>query len=357
MAKRQRRYGNNSGLNAKTQEKTSADKARKPKKETTDADAPQSQQGPSSGIVTYEDVKKKYRFYFNIVAKRKIWFLISTVLVAASVAALAIWNLNYGMAFTGGTMVSLTFDTPVTQQDISDVASSVGINAQIQIIGDTGDRQVIIRTSASEEEHVAMLAAIRENWTYDPLSVEESLVGPSIGAELQRSAISALVLACALMLGYLAIRFKFKYAVSGVIALLHDVLITVGVFAVLQWQIDPPFIAAILTVFGYSINDKVVIFDRIRENEEIQKKRDSFENLVDQSLWQTMARSINTGLVVLLALFAIFLLGGETTKTFSLAMIIGAIVGMYSSIFLASQLIVELKRAEKGKKQKELKAS
>ncbi|MCL1790738.1 MAG: protein translocase subunit SecF [Peptococcaceae bacterium] len=346
--KRQRRYGNSvkqAGPNAQAgqgsheQATVSASK---------DGVKSQSQQAPSSGVVTYEDVKKRYKFYFNIIEKRNVWLIISGVLLVMSIVSLLVLGLNLGMAFKGGTMVSMTFAEPITQQGVSDVLVSEGIaGPQVQL---SGDYRAIIRTNELDDSQRAdVLAALQERFgAYDPTSFEEETVGASIGGELLRSAIVALLVACGLMLVYLVFRFKFNYAVSGVLALLHDIVVTIGVFALLRWQIDPPFIAAILTVFGYSINDKVVIFDRIRENEGAQRKRTSYKDLVDQSLWQTMARSINTAVAVLLALFAIYLLGGEATKTFSLAMIIGVVIGMYSSIFLASQFVVLLKPLSKA---------
>jgi len=150
------------------------------------------------------------------------------------------------------------------------------------------------------------------------------------------------------MLGYIAFRFQWIYAVAAILALLHDVFVVLGLFSLFQWQIDASFVAAILTVFGYSINDTVVIFDRIRENEGRMRRTDSYEAMVDKSVWQSMRRSINTALTVLIALLALYFLGGESTKTFSLAMLIGVFSGAYSSIFIASQLVVELKLRTKG---------
>ncbi|MCL1917247.1 MAG: protein translocase subunit SecF [Peptococcaceae bacterium] len=355
MAKRQRRYGNSAKLSQKQGKPagaggTGAADAAKIGQQTAGAagGAPDSRKGPSAGIVTYEDVKKRYRFYFNIVAKRKIWFAVSALLILISAVSLVVQKpfLNLGMAFTQGTMISVTFldmDTP-SQQVVSDAIASVVTSSQVQPAVDRG--RVIIRTSELNPEEIkALRAALEEKiGPIDPGTIQESTVGPTIGQELLQGALIALIIACVLMLGYMAFRFKFNFACAGVLALLHDILITIGIFSLIRWEIDPSFIAGVLTVFGYSINDKVVIFDRIRENEGLQKKGGSFEDLVDQSLWQTMARSINTGVVVLLALFAIFFLGGESTKTFSLAMIIGAAVGMYSSIFISSQFVIEFKK-------------
>ncbi|KJS48534.1 MAG: preprotein translocase subunit SecF, partial [Peptococcaceae bacterium BRH_c23] len=168
-----------------------------------------------------------------------------------------------------------------------------------------------------------------------------------MGQELTRNALWALLIAMGLMIAYITIRFQFVFAISGIIALLHDVLVVVGIFSLFQLEIDSSFVAAILTVFGYSINDTVIIFDRIRENEAKMKKGDTFEDMVDKSIWQTMRRSINTSLTVLIALLSIFILGGVSTKLFSLAMLIGVFTGAYSSIFIASQILLEIKKRMK----------
>ena len=178
-----------------------------------------------------------------------------------------------------------------------------------------------------------------------------------MGQELTRNAFWSLLIAMGLMIAYISFRFQFVFAISGIIALLHDVLVVVGIFSLFQWQIDSSFVAAVLTIFGYSINDTVVIFDRIRENEVKMKRGDSYEDMVDKSVWQTMRRSVNTVVTVLIALLSVFILGGVSTKVFSLAMLIGVFSGAYSSIFNASQILVEIKRHMKNPRGKGGKAA
>ncbi len=298
---------------------------------------------PAASEATYEQVQQENKLYFHIVKRRLIWFLISLLILVPGIISLFTQGLNLGIDFTGGTMFDIRFDKEVSQAQITKALDSVGLTGQVQLTD--GNTEALIRTEVLEDDkRDALLAAIqKEAGAFDKRNLQEDKVGPAIGAELRSGALKALIVASVLILLYVSIRFRFIYAVSGVLALLHDIFITLGIFSIFQWQIDAAFIAAILTVFGYSINDTVVIYDRIRENEKRMKKKDSFEDMVDKSVWQTMGRSIKTVGTVLIALFAIFILGGESTKIFALAMIIGVFSGAYSSIFVASQLVVEFR--------------
>lgn len=298
---------------------------------------------PAATEATYEQVKQDYKFYFNIVKKRYIWFAISLLIIIPGIISLFVQGLNMGVDFIGGSMFDIKFNQPVTQAQISQALDSVNLTGSVQLSMDGTD--VLIRTDVLEDDQRnTLLSAIeKEAGSFDKESLREAKVGPSIGAELQRGAIKATIVASILILLYISVRFRFDYAVSGVITLFHDVFMILGVFSLFQWEVDATFIAAILTIFGYSINDTVVILDRIRENEKKMKKKDSYEDMVDKSIWQTMGRSIKTGISVIIALFAILILGGDSTKMFALAMLIGVFSGTYSSIFVASQLVVELK--------------
>lgn len=304
---------------------------------------PAATQAPNTQGATYEEVQKMHPLYFNIVKKRYWWFAISLLVIIPGVISLFMRGLNLGIDFTGGTMLDITFKNTVTQAAITDTLKSVGLEGTVQL--SNGDKEALIRTKALEEDQRnKLLDAIGTKvGAFDKGNLKEDKVGPAIGKELTNNALLALVIACGLMLLYITIRFQFVYAISGIIALLHDILVTVGIFSLFQWQIDSSFVAAVLTIFGYSINDTVVIFDRIRENEAKMKRTDSYEDMVDKSVWQTMRRSINTVVTVLIALFAVFILGGESTKVFALAMLIGVFSGAYSSIFNASQILVEIK--------------
>ncbi len=299
---------------------------------------------------TYDEVKQQHQFYFSIVKRRLWWFAISALILIPGVISLFMQGLNLGIDFQGGTMLDVTFKQAVTQSAITDTMKSVGLEDSVVQLSN-GDTGALIRTVALEEDkRNELLAALSKVGEYDKASLQEDKVGPAIGEELTRDAFLALIIAMGLMIAYITFRFQFVFAISGIIALLHDVLIVVGVFSLFQWEINSWFVAAILTIFGYSINDTVIIFDRIRENQNKMKRTDAYEDMVDKSIWQTMRRSINTTITVLIALLSIFIFGGESTRYFALAMLIGVSIGAYSSIFIASQILLEIKNRMKPKR-------
>ena len=292
---------------------------------------------------TYDEVQKLHPLYFNIVKKRYWWFAISLIILIPGIVSLFMQGLNLGIDFKGGTMLDVTFNKTVTQTVITDTMKSVGLEGPVQL--SNGNTTALIRTEALEEGNRTKLLAALETkvGAYDKANLKEDKVGPSMGQELTRNAIYTLFIAMGMMIIYITFRFQFVFAISGIIALFHDVFVVVGIFSLFQWEIDSTFVAAVLTIVGYSINDTVIIFDRIRENQAKMKRGESYEDMVDKSIWQTMRRSINTVITVLIALFSVFILGGESTRMFSLAMLIGVFVGAYSSIFVASQLLFEIK--------------
>ncbi|MFZ3172271.1 MAG: protein translocase subunit SecF [Carboxydocellales bacterium] len=289
----------------------------------------------------------------NIMGLRKIWYAISLTLIIPGIVFMFInysktgAPLNLGIDFTGGTMLSLQFDK---QPDIAQIRKvtdqykfgSAGIQS-------SGDNQVLVRVRAlDEKERGDFLKTVGEKvGTYKLLS--EDKVGPVIGKELTQNALLALGIAAIIIVIYITIRFEIRFAIAAIIALLHDVLVVMGIFAIFRFEVDSAFVAAILTIIGYSINDTIVIFDRIRENLARPKKGESLEAMVNNSIMQTMTRSINTVLTVLFVLVSLLFLGGETLKYFVLAMLIGVISGAYSSIFNASPLWVDLKTWFGGK--------
>lgn len=293
--------------------------------------------------VTFDEVKKLHPLYFNIVKKRYWWFALSLLIIIPGIISFIMQGLNLGIDYKGGTMLDVTFNKAVSQSAISDTMKSVGLEGPVQL--SNGDTTALIRTEALEEDkRNELLAALGSKvGEYDKASLKEDKVGPAMGQELTRNAVYALIIAMGMMIIFITIRFQFVFAISAILALFHDVLVVVGIFSLFRWEIDAAFVAAILTVIGYSINDTVIIFDRIRENEAKMKRADSYEEMVDKSIWQTMRRSVNTVVTVLIALFSIFIFGGESTKMFSLAMLIGVFSGAYSSIFVASQILLEIK--------------
>ena len=287
---------------------------------------------------------------FNIVSRRRWWFLISFIVLIPGLISMVMQGFNLGIDFTGGTLLDLKFSRPVSVAEIRDVLKDYQLEGSTIQLALTGSEEkspnVFVRSHVlSEEERRQVLTGFEAKLgTFDVLRVEK--VGAVIGSELTQQAIIALIVSWALMIVYISYRFEFKFAVAGIAALVHDIFIVLGIFSLLQIEIDASFVAALLTIVGFSINDTIVIFDRIRENLRAHKKSDNLEELVNRSIWQTMTRSIYTVITVMFATGALYLFGGETTKHFSLALLIGFASGTYSSIFNASQIWVEWKLYE-----------
>lgn len=291
----------------------------------------------------------------NIIGYKKFWLAIAATLVLASVVFICIWGLKFGIDFTGGSLLELRFsaERPPVSEMASNLASTGIENTNIQPVGGNG---MILRFKAVDEvKHQEMLKFLKEKFSGLEEQRFES-IGPTIGKELRTKALYSVIIVLIAIILYIAWAFRrvskpvtsWKYGVIAIIALLHDVLIPVGIFAILGKfmgiEINSAFVAAILTILGYSVNDTIVVFDRVRENL-IKAGGDyrDFDNIVNKSINETFARSINTTLTTLLALIAVFFWGGETVKYFSLALIIGIGLGAYSSIFIASPLLVVFK--------------
>lgn len=296
---------------------------------------------------------------YKIIQKRKIWLGISGFLVLSSIVLLSLFGLRLGIDFTGGALLEIDYNTPrPTVMNVSDQLSSVGLSSLvIQPIGENG---MILRfQEISEEKHQEVISALGSKEGQE-ISFEEmryESVGPSIGQELKRNSIYAVILVLLAIIAYISWVFRkvskpvasWKYGLVANMALFHDVIIVLGVFAILGrffgMEINTSFVAAILMVLGYSVNDTIVVFDRIREN--LPTSEDDFEETVNRSVNQTITRSINTSLTTLLVLGAVLVFGGATIKSFVLALAIGVGVGTYSSIFLASPLLVLWERNRK----------
>lgn len=278
----------------------------------------------------------------NIVKLRKYWYIISLLIIIPGLISFAVKGLNYGIDFTGGSYIELRFEQAVTSGDVRPVLSDAGINkANIQA---ASGNVIIIRTrDLSQEESDTVLQGLKEKvGNYELLRNEN--VGPAIGKELRTKAILALLIAFGAMIIYITIRFEFLQGLAAVSALIHDILVTVGLVSLLGLEVDGAFIAALLTIVGYSINATIVLFDRIRENIRKRKKGESLAELIHDSIIQTLARSINTTLAVLFCLVAMFLFGGVTIKVFMLTLIIGVLAGCYSSILISSPLWYDYRR-------------
>jgi preprotein translocase subunit SecF len=285
----------------------------------------------------------------QVIKLRKVWYVFSSVLVVASIVLVAVFGIPLGIDFTGGSLMEIRFESTPAVSDVRSALSDIGYpNATVQA---TDAQDVLMRLpNITEGDHQRVLDTLGEKFgTVDELRFDS--IGPTIGKELKRNSVIVLASALALIVVYVAWAFRkvsepiasWKYGILTIVAGLHDLIIPLGVFAIIgasqNFQVDTAFIAALLTIVGYSINDTIVVFDRTRENLAREGAGD-FENIVQKSIQQTFARSINTTLTTLLALIAIFLFGGDTTKSFALVLTIGIAVGAYSSIFIASPLLV-----------------
>ncbi|MFC2335965.1 protein translocase subunit SecF [Selenomonas noxia] len=286
---------------------------------------------------------------FDIAGHRKIWFLISLVLIIPGFICMGMRGFNFGIDFTGGTIIDMRFEQPVTLAEIRSSLAKYDLDGStIQLSGaETGvesSENVMIRTVDLEEtQRKEVMASLTQD--VGPYTVlREEKVGATIGGELITNAVLALVISWALIILYVAYRFEWRFGVAAVLALIHDIVIVLAVFSFTQRQIDSSFIAALLTIVGYSINDTIVIFDRIRENLKLHFRRGGDVNeLVNRSIYQTLTRSLYTVFTVLFTTFALYWFGGETTKDFAFALLIGFASGCYSSIFIASPFWIVLR--------------
>ncbi len=296
---------------------------------------------------------------YNIVEKRKYFYVVSGTLMIASIIALSTWGLRYGLDFTGGTLMEIR--NPKSEIKIEEIKTSLQeININDAIITPSQDDSMLIRYGNSDDEkNKAVLTKLKEKYP-EIQNTRLDYIGPSISGELKKKAVWAITIAIVAIALYIAYAFRkvsrpvesWKYGIGAVVALVHDVLITVGIFSALghffKIEIDTTFIAALLTILGFSVHDTIVVYDRTRENLLRGSAKENFDETVNRSLNETMARSINTSLTVIITLLAIFIFGGESIKNFTLALLIGITFGTYSSIFVASALMVDWWKIQKG---------
>ncbi len=283
---------------------------------------------------------------WNIVGKRRIGYILSGILILIGLVSLILHGgPQYGIDFTGGTAVHVQFETDISAADIRTSLANLGLgDAEIKQLGVAGNNEFLIRVE-QRREGAETAQAIEQQLIddfptnpYDIISVNE--VGPKIGSELRNAAFMAVFISLLGILLYISWRFEFKFAVGAVVALFHDVLITLGIFSLLNLEITLSVVAAFLTIVGYSLNDTIVVYDRIRENLKVLR-RENFENLVNISLNQTISRTVITSLTTLIVVLVLYILGGEVIHDFSFALIVGVLIGTYSSIFVASPLVLE----------------
>jgi preprotein translocase subunit SecF len=272
---------------------------------------------------------------------RKIASVLSITLVVVSIALLAVRGLNFGLDFTGGTSVELEYEQAPALDEVRSRLTEAGYE-QFVVQNFGADTTVLVRLAEASDDQLA--PAVVEALSAGGVELElvsSEFVGSQVGDELKEDSGLGMLIALAVVLIYVGMRFQFKFGIASVVPLAHDVIIVLGVFALFQWTFDLSVLAALLAVIGYSLNDTIVVADRIRENFRTLREGDS-EHVINESIHQTISRTINTSGTTLVVLIALFLLGGEAINNFSIALIIGVLVGTYSSIYVSANLLVAL---------------
>lgn len=290
---------------------------------------------------------------FDFMSKGKFFGIVSIVAIVISIGSLLTQSLEMGLDFTAGSLVEVSYSEPVLVSEVSAALQAAGYE-DAQVVAFGSDQDILIRMpvddSISETEMANQLVdmgdnilAVLESNTDAEVSISRlEFVGPRVGEELAESGGMGLLVALGMIMLYVAVRFQTKFALAAVLALMHDVIITMGIFSIFRLQFDLTVLAAVLAIIGYSINDTIVVFDRIRENFRVMRKGTPYE-LINLSLNQTLSRTIITAMTTLLVVFAMLFAGGETIKGFAIALAIGIIIGTYSSVYIASNLLLEMK--------------
>ena len=282
---------------------------------------------------------------FNFMGKRKIAALFSLILIVIAIASLVTQSLNFGIDFTGGTMIEVAYQEETDLNQIRNTLEQAGFeNAIVQNFGSIHD--VLIRLPVIESENMAELSnqvvATLQAEHSTPIDVRRAeFVGPQVGEELTEQGGLAMLYALIGILIYVSLRFEYRFAIGSVVALVHDVLITLGVFSLFQLEFDLTVLAAILAIIGYSLNDTIVVFDRIRETF-LKVRKGSSEEIVNRALNDTLSRTLMTSVTTLLVVVSLFIFGGEVIHAFSIALILGIVVGTYSSIYIASNTVLAM---------------
>lgn len=280
---------------------------------------------------------------FDLMGKKYLWFALSGVIILVGVTSLTTRGLNLSIDFKSGSRLVTGFSRETSVDEVRDVVGNAGYSdAVVQTIGE-GRYQITLPALTTEEESnvVAALAG--------SIGVSEKSwksVGPTFGRQVIKSMLQAVIFAWLLIVIYVSVRFEYKFAVATIVALLHDLLITVGVYSVVGREVTTATVAAVLTILGYSLYDTIIVFDRVRENAP-RARRGAYGEMVNNSVWEVMARSIITSLLTLLPVACLFVFGGETLKDFAFALLVGIASGAYSSIFVAAPLLTLWKEREK----------
>lgn len=282
----------------------------------------------------------------DFMGQRRIAAIVSGVLMLISILSVAIQGLNFGIDFTGGTLVEVSYAEPVELDTVRQALSAGGFErVTVQHFGTT--RDVLIRLAPQQAaDHANLSNQILEllsKTTQNRVELRRvEFVGPQVGEELRDDGGLAMIYALIGILIYVSVRFEYRFAFGAVLATIHDVILTTGFISITRMEFDLTVLAAILTVIGYSLNDTIVVFDRIRDNFRLMRKADTMQ-IINASVNQTLSRTIMTGVTTLMVLLALFILGGETVDNFALTIIVGIVFGTYSSVYMASALTLWLK--------------
>ena len=280
----------------------------------------------------------------NLVKHRKKYFILSAIIIIIGLITMGIRGLNYGIDFTGGTIIQINLDKNEPLEDLREVMNEFDKDAEIVFTG-TEKKEIIIKSTLNltREESANVFKAYKTKYNLKADKPEQvEAIGATIGQEIQRKALLSVLIASLGILIYVSIRFELKFGIAAVLGLVHDVLVMLSIYSILNLTIDSTFIAAILTVIGYSINDTIVIFDRIRENLKITKTRE-VDLLINTSVKQTLRRTLSTSFTTLVMIGLLYALGTEAIRAFALPLMLGVLVGTYSSIFISSPIWYMLK--------------
>jgi preprotein translocase subunit SecF len=297
----------------------------------------------------------------NFVGKRQLFFLISSAVIIIGLLATTILGIDYGIDFEGGTEIAVRFDKDVSTEEIRSKINAAGVEgAEIKSYGE--DNQFLIRAKTTAEAAKVIRTTLTEGFKdYEVTILKEDIIGPKIGGELRTDMYIAVFLAVGAILIYIAFRFQFVYGLGAVVALVHDVVVTFSMLVIfhnlgiMNLELNQPILAGLLTVIGFSINDTVIIFDRIRENRDKTKSSINFIGMVNTSINETLSRTVNTMITVLIVLIPLVFMGGPVLQGFALTMLIGIITGIYSSIYIASSFVIwYLEKVKKVKMDSEI---
>ncbi len=279
----------------------------------------------------------------NIIKNKKTFFIISLAIILAGVVMFFVNGLNYGIDFTGGTLIQINAGKFISVEEAREIVEEFDPNMSI-IHGGVDKEELIIKSTLdlSNSDITSITDKFIEKYDIDKNSFLSEKIGPTMGKEIQNKAFLSISIATIVMLAYISFRFEFKFGLAAIIALIHDVLVTISVYAIFKLPVNSSFIAAILTIVGYSINDTIVIFDRIREEMRLNP-RENFENIVNNSIRHSLRRTINTTVTTVVAVLILYILGVEDIKVLALPLLVGMLAGTYSSIFIAPNIWYDLK--------------